>query len=178
MEPFLGQISVFGFDFAPANWAPCAGQIVPISQNTSLFSLLGTRFGGNGTTTFALPNMGGSVAVGQGQLIGGSNYDLGEIGGTSTVTLKSVESPTHSHALMASAAAADQNSPEGSVLARPTKTGNPQSIVGAIYNTNTPNQLINAPISGVGKGLPHNNIQPYLALTYCICIRGIFPPRG
>ena len=79
---------------------------------------------------------------------------------------------------MASAAAADQNSPEGNVLARPTVTGNPQSIVGAIYNTNTPNQAINAPISGVGKGLPHNNIQPYLALTYCICIRGIFPPRG
>ena len=89
MEPFLGQISVFGFDFAPANWAPCAGQIVPIAQNTSLFSLLGTRFGGNGTSTFALPNMGGSVAVGQGQLIGGSKYELGEIGGSSTVTLKS-----------------------------------------------------------------------------------------
>lgn len=177
MEPFLGQISVFGFEFAPANWATCSGQTVPIAQNTSLFSLLGTRFGGNGTTTFALPNMGGTVAIGQGQLTDGSDYDLGEVGGSSTVTLKSVESPTHIHALMASAAA-DQNSPEGSVLARSTKTGNPQSIVGAIYNTNALDQPINAPISGVGKGLPHNNIQPYLALTYCICIRGIFPQRG
>ena len=176
MEPFLGQISVFGFDFAPANWAPCAGQIVPIAQNTSLFSLLGTRFAAR-HVDFALPNL-GATSRRPGPADRGSKYELGEIGGSSTVTLKSPESPTHSHALMASAAAADQNSPEGSVLARPTVTGNPQSIVGAIYNTNTPNQAINAPISGVGKGLPHNNIQPYLALTYCICIRGIFPPRG
>lgn len=178
MQPFLGQIAIFGFNFAPLNWALCQGQIVPIQQNTALFSLLGTRFGGNGTTTFALPNLGGQVSIGQGQLAGGQSYDLGEVGGLGTVTLTRDEAPTHDHDLMALAAPSNAEGPAGNVLARPQVSGNPNPILGKLYNTNAPDTPLNAPITPAGKGLPHENRQPYLVLNYCICIRGILPQRG
>jgi len=178
MEPFLGQISVFGFNFAPANWATCQGQIMPISQNTALFSLLGTMYGGNGQTTFGLPDLRGNVAVGQGQALGASNYVMGEIGGVPTVTLNTTQMPSHVHSLMAAGSQADANSPEGAVLASPRVTGQTQSWVGEIYNKNPPDTVLNAPISSTGGGQPHNNLQPFLVLTYCICVRGIFPQRG
>lgn len=177
-EPFVGQISVFGFNFAPLNWATCQGQIMPIAQNTALFSLLGTSYGGNGTTTFGLPNLQGNVAVGQGQLPGGSSYDLGEIGGASSIAVSREQSPTHTHDFMASAAVADQDNPGANVLARPFVSGNPGSIQGQIYNNNTLDTAMNAPITPVGNGMPHDNLQPFLALTYCICLTGIFPQRG
>jgi microcystin-dependent protein len=178
MEPFLGQISVFGFSFAPLRWAPCQGQIMPISQNAALFSLLGTRFGGNGTSNFGLPNLGGSVAVGQGQLLGGSTYDLGETGGASAVGLSREESPAHTHSLMASISVANKDTAAGNVLARPQGTANPKAPQGKIYGTNTADTVIDAPITPIGNGETHDNLQPYLALTYCICINGIFPQRG
>jgi microcystin-dependent protein len=178
MQPFLGQIAVFGFNFPPLNWALCQGQIVPIAQNTALFSLLGTRFGGDGRVTFALPNLSGQVSVGQGQLIGGQMYDLGDVGGAGAVALSRDQTPTHDHDLMTVPAAATAQGPAGAVLARPSVSGNPQAILGKIYNTNTPDTALNAPISQAGKGLTHENRQPYLVLNYCICTQGIFPPRG
>src|SRR5262245_55172529 len=124
MEPFLGQISVFGFNFPPANWAACQGQIIPISQNTALFSLLGNRFGGNGTSTFALPNLQGTVGVGQGQLPGGQTYSVGQAGGLATVALSRAETPPHTHDLMATFSPANQAGPANAVLARPVVSGN------------------------------------------------------
>lgn len=178
MQPFLGQISVFGFNYAPLNWALCQGQIVPISQNTQLFSLLGTRFGGNGTTTFALPNLQGHVAIGQGQLVGGQDYALGEVGGVGAVGLSREQSPTHDHDLMAVAAVANAAGPAGAVLGRPQVSGNPQSVLGELYNSNAIDTVLNAPISPIGNGQLHDNHQPFLVLNYCICLRGIFPQRS
>jgi microcystin-dependent protein len=177
-EPFIGQISVFGFNFAPINWATCQGQIMPISQNTALFSLLGVNFGGNGTSTFGLPNLQGTVAIGQGLALGGSSYDLGETGGATNIALNRQESPTHSHSLMATGVVGSLNSPAGAVLARPFVAGNPEGISGQIYNSNTLDTAMNAPITPIGSGQTHDNLQPYLALTYCICLRGIFPERA
>ncbi len=178
MEPFLGQISIFGFNFAPVNWATCQGQLVPISQNTALFSLLGTYYGGNGTSTFGLPNLQGSVAVGQGQLLGGSMYDMGEVGGTSAVALSREQTPAHTHNLMGTISVADSKTAAGNVLGRVVGTANPKAPEGKIYDPNTADTLINAPLTPSGSGGAHDNTQPYLALTYCICIRGIFPERA
>jgi microcystin-dependent protein len=178
MQPFLGQISIFGFNFAPHNWALCQGQIVPIAQYTQLFSLLGTRYGGNGTTTFGLPNLKGTVAVGQGQLIGGQTYDLGEVGGKGGVALSRPQSPTHDHDLMTVPAVANAQGPAGNVLGRPQIPGNPQSILGMLYNPNTIDTPLNAPISQIGNGQLHDNHQPFLVLNYCICLQGIFPQRS
>jgi microcystin-dependent protein len=177
MEAFLGQISIFGFNFAPFKWATCSGQIVPISQNTALFSLLGTAYGGNGTSTFALPNLSGTVAIGQGQLLGGSFYDLGETGGTTTVALSREETPAHNHSLMGSITTGDSNTAAGNVLARSQGPANPKAPEGKIYNPKPADTVIDAPVAAVGDGQTHDNTQPYLALTYCICINGIFPQR-
>lgn len=178
MEPFTGQISVFGFNFAPYNWATCSGQIMPIQQNAALFSLLGTAYGGNGTSTFGLPNLNGSVAVGQGQLLGGSFYDLGETGGATAVALSREQTPPHTHNLMATATQTNANTASGNVLGRPLGTGSPKAPETKIYSVNNPDTVIDAPISPVGGGGAHDNLQPYLALTYCICLYGIFPQRG
>jgi microcystin-dependent protein len=177
-EPFLGQISVFGFDFAPVNWQQCKGQIVNVNQFSALFALLGTRFGGNGTTNFGLPNMQGNVAVGQGQLAGGSNYVLGASGGASTVALSRPQGPTHDHNLMATVTVADKKGAAGNVLARPEISGQTKSTTGKLYNPNALDTPLNAPISPIGNGQPHDNLQPFLVLNYCICIIGIVPPRG
>jgi microcystin-dependent protein len=177
-EPFLGQISVFGFEFAPVNWQQCKGQIIAINQNAALFSLLGTRFGGNGTTNFGLPNMQGNVAVGQGQLAGGSNYDLGGTGGASSIALSRPQGPTHGHDLMATVTAADKKGPAGNVLAKPEVPVQTKATVGKLYNPNPLDTKLNATISPIGNGEPHDNLQPFLVLNYCICTIGIVPPRG
>ena len=177
-EPFLGQISVFGFEFAPVNWQLCKGQTLSVSQFSALFSLLGTRFGGNGTTNFGLPNMQGNVGVGQGQLAGGSNYNLGEIGGASTIAISRPQGPTHSHNLMATVTTADKKGPAGNVLAKPEVPVQTKSITGKLYNANPLDTTLNAPISTIGNGQPHDNLQPFLVLNYCICTVGIMPPRG
>ena len=178
MEPFTGQISVFGFSFAPYSWATCSGQIVPISQFTALFSLLGTTYGGNGTSNFALPNLNGNVAIGQGQLLGGSLYDLGETGGLTTVALSRQTAPIHSHNMMATITQTNANTASGNVLGRATSAGSPRGPEAKIYSNIAPDTVIDAPMNPVGGGLAHDNLQPYLALTYCICLTGIFPPRG
>jgi microcystin-dependent protein len=177
-EPFLGQISVFGFTFAPDKWQMCRGQLLNINQYSALFALLGTRFGGNGTTTFGLPNMQGNVAVGQGQLTGGSNYVLGGTGGASSIALSRPQGPSHGHNLMATVTEANQKGPAGGVLARPEVPVQTKAISGKLYNTNALDTTLNAPISAIGNGQPHDNLQPFLVLNYCICIIGIVPPRG
>ena len=174
-DPFLAEIRLFPFNFAPTGWALCNGQILPISQNTALFSLLGTNFGGNGTTNFALPNLQGSVPLAWGQGPGLNLYDLGQVGGEQAVTVLASQAPPHTHALQASAREANLNKP-GSTnsLAR--------SSPAAIYKQPTPTpplQPLAAGVlgSGVGGNQPHNNLMPYLTLNFCIALQGIFPPR-
>ena len=159
-EAFLGQISIFGFNFAPYRWATCSGQLVPISQNAALYSLLGTYYGGNGTSTFGLPNLSGTVAAGMGQLIGGVLYDLGETGGATTVSVSREQTPLHTHSLMASISQSDSNTASGNVLARAVGTGNPHAPQGKIYDPNTADTVLDAPITPAGGGQARDNTQP------------------
>jgi microcystin-dependent protein len=178
-EPFLGQITVFPYSFAPYGWLDCAGQLLPISQYSALFSLLGTQFGGNGTSNFALPNLQGAVPVGQGIQPGGSTYIMGEPGGQENVTILTSTMPGHSHSLNATGNHGTNNSPEGLLLANP-QTGNPpHEKKAAIYNSAVPDTALTpASIGPAGSNLPHNNLQPFLVLRYCIAMQGIFPSRG
>jgi microcystin-dependent protein len=176
-DPFTGQISIFGFNFAPYNWAPCNGQLLPISRYSALFSLIGTTFGGNGTSTFALPNMGSQVAVGQGPMAGGQQYDMGEVGGGAAVALNSIQGPIHIHALMANAVAATSNDAKGNVLAQPDGPGSPKHAAGLIYSPKAQNTALTSPVGPAGNSQPHPNLQPVLALNYCICLTGIMPNR-
>jgi microcystin-dependent protein len=171
-DQFVAEIRIFGFNFPPTGWAFCDGQILPISQNTALFSLLGTTYGGDGKTTFALPNLQGSAAMQQGQGQGLSLRDLGEIGGVDFVTLLESEIPAHSHAWSASNAQATEQSPVGQKVAG--GVGGIQFYADA-SNPLTP--LAFQALPPAGGGLPHNNMQPYLTLNYCIALQGIFPQR-
>lgn len=169
-DPFVAEIRIFPFNFAPTRWAFCAGQILPISQNTALFSLLGTTYGGDGKSTFALPNLQGCVAMHPKQGPGLSLYELGEVGGEATHTLLTTEIPNHTHTFNA------QNG-DGAV-ADPTNNviGN---SAGLVYKNAAPNTSL-SPYSGgiAGSSQPHNNLMPYLTLNYCIALQGVFPPRG
>jgi microcystin-dependent protein len=177
-EPFMGQISIFGFNFAPINWALCQGQLVPISQYSAVFSLLGTSFGGNGTTNFGLPNLQGTVGVGQGSAPGGSTYNLGASGGIGNVTLGAQQGSIHTHELMATSTGSTSAAAAGNVLASPRGPDDRgQFAQGNIYNQTAPGTQITAPMSMVGGGAPHNNYQPYLTINYCICLIGVFPTR-
>jgi microcystin-dependent protein len=170
-DPFLGEIRMFGFNFAPTGWAFCNGQLLPISQNTALFSLLGTIYGGNGTTTFALPNLQSRVAIHAGQGSGLSAYVAGQAGGTETVTLSAAEMPAHSHPLHADATIARSADPGDHVLAK-AKT----DIYGDTLHGKT--TLNGKSVGESGQGEPHTNIQPYLTLTFCIALQGVFPARS
>jgi len=170
-NPFLAEIRVMPFGFAPKGWAFCDGQLMPISQNTALFSLIGTFYGGNGTSNFALPNLGGCFTMGFGQGAGLSPRSLGEVDGESTVTLLASEMPAHSHNLMAGGTPAS-TSPSGNVMA-PTATG------ANVYHVPGPTTLMaGSAISPAGGSLPHENRQPYLALSFCIALQGVYPARS
>jgi microcystin-dependent protein len=172
-DPFVAEIRIFGFNFAPKGWAFCNGQILPLSQNTALFSLLGTTYGGNGKSNFALPNLQGSIPVHPGQGNGLSLYDLGESGGTESVTLLESEMPAHVHPV--------QGNINPSNLATPSPARSwARSAPGTAYNTTTSNFVQAAPqaIAPAGGSLPHNNMMPYLTLNYCIALQGVFPPRS
>jgi microcystin-dependent protein len=169
-DPFIGEIRMFAFSFAPRGWALCNGQLLPIAQNQALFSLLGTAYGGNGTTTFALPDLRSRVPVHQGQGPGLSPYAEGQAGGTETVTLAAAQMPQHTHPVTASSSAATSDNPAGRMLAR---------SAGHIYHPE-PGQhaVMNANMLGeAGGSQPHGNIQPYLTVTFCIAVTGIFPAQ-
>jgi microcystin-dependent protein len=176
--PFLGEIRAFGFNFAPKSWAMCNGQQLSIQQNTALFSLLGTQYGGNGVTTFALPDLRGRTAMNQGQGPGLSNYTIGEVTGTETVGLTTNQIPQHNHLWAANNAAGDTAAPLNNFLAGaiiPT-TSMPVPTYAAPGGATVP--LAAAMIGLNGGNQPHQNMQPYLVVTYCIALSGIFPSRN
>lgn len=168
-DPFVAEIRIFPFNFAPKGWAWCDGQLLPLSQNTALFSLLGTTYGGDGKSTFALPDLQGRAPMHPGQGPGLSLHDLGETGGSDTVTLLESEIPAHSHTLNTSIRPADSLSPAALAVG----TGN---------NAYAPlgNSTLAAPqaLAPAGGGQPHNNMQPYLTFYFCIALQGVFPPRN
>jgi microcystin-dependent protein len=171
-DPFVAEIRIFGFNFAPTGWATCDGQLMPISQNTALFSLLGTTYGGNGTSNFALPDLQGSAPMHPGQGPGLSLHDLGEVGGSQTQTLLESEIPVHNHALRASAGRATSRSPADGMPAAATGVG--------MYDdaAQPATTMSGAALAIAGGGLPHENMQPFLTLLFCIALQGVFPPRG
>lgn len=170
--PFLAEIRVLPFNFAPRGWASCDGQLLPISQNTALFSLLGTTYGGNGTSNFALPNLSGSFAMGAGQGAGLSLRSLGEFDGEAAVSLLTSEMPAHTHGLMAGVTPAS-TSPAGNVMA-PTAAGG-----GNVYHApGAGATMAGTAISPAGGSQPHENRQPYLALNFCIALQGVYPARS
>ena len=174
-DPFIAEIRIFGFNFAPKGWAFCTGQLLPIRQNTALFSLLGTTYGGDGKSTFALPNLEGDIVMHPGQGPGLSNYDLGQSGGQSTVTLLNSEMPQHSHALAASNEIGEDRKPAGEAFAR--STGGPLYGPAPVPPV-APVAMAPAAIGVMGGNQPHNNMMPHLAVNFCIALQGIYPARS
>ncbi|HRA03850.1 MAG TPA: tail fiber protein [Arachnia sp.] len=172
-DPFVAEIRLFPFNFPPRGWAFCDGQLLPISQNTALFSLLGTFYGGDGKSTFALPDLQGRVPVHQGQGPGLSQRFIGEAGGAETVTLLASEMPAHTHPLAASANSAYSRGPSQELVAN--QSGGVNSYAPAAASP--PALLAAAAIGASGNGLPHNNLAPYVVVNYCIALQGIFPQR-
>jgi microcystin-dependent protein len=173
MDPFVAEIRIFPFNFAPKGWAFCDGQLLPLSQNTALFSLLGTTYGGDGKSTFALPDMQGNAPMHPGQGPGLSLHDLGETGGSETVTLLESEIPAHAHSLMASGTSSSKPNPSGNAIARVQSGATPYVPPAGAPLTPFSDQAL-APAGG---DQPHNNMQPYLTLSFCIALQGVFPPR-
>ena len=170
-EPFVAEIKIFAGNFAPTGWATCDGQLLSISQNTALFSLLGTTFGGDGRSNFALPNLQGRAPMAPGQGPGLSDHQLGESSGTEYVSLGVNELPSHNHNFMAANFPGDSNQPTNNAIAR--------SSEGAVYSTATSPlvQLSPNALAPTGDYSPHNNMQPYLTLTFIIALQGVFPQR-
>jgi len=172
MDPFVAEIRIFPFNFAPKGWAFCDGQILPLSQNTALFSLLGTTYGGDGKSNFALPNMQGNAPMHPGQGPGLSLHDLGEMGGAESVTLLQSEIPAHSHGVMAATIDnADSNVPTNNNI------GKASTKVFNIATAGSQVQMNPSTIGITGSSLPHNNMMPYLTLNFCIALQGVYPPR-
>lgn len=168
-EPFLAEIRVFSFQFAPRGWFACEGQLLPISQYTALFSLIGTFYGGDGRSTFGLPDFRGRTPIHQ-----GNNFVVGQQGGTETVTLQLSNLPTHTHALNASSGEAIFQNPGNAILAQPDRSGP------AIYETSAPpsENMAGAAIGPIGSGQPFSTHQPSVVLNFCIAYQGIFPARN
>jgi len=174
MEPFIGEVQIFGFNFAPVSFALCAGQTISIAQNSALFALLGTTYGGDGIQTFKLPDLRGRVVVGMGAGPGLVQKSIGEMSGTENVTLLASQMPAHTHTLNAGA---------GSGLGSPVGNFNGASRDGSgqpVSNyTNTATGTMNAQAVGMtGSNQPHSNMQPYTVVNYCIALEGIFPSRN
>jgi len=180
-SPFVGEITIFAFNFAPTGWAQCQGQLLPISQNTALFSLLGTMYGGDGKSTFALPNMQDSVPNSSGQSTTGTQYFQGETGGSSTVTLLQTEIPAHTHFFNATTNVGTVVTSAGNQPGLAQKGTKQNSFNANIYNTSAASAttaMSPFAISIAGGSQPHQNMQPYLTLNFCIALQGVFPPRG
>ncbi|MBV8751456.1 MAG: phage tail protein [Hyphomicrobiales bacterium] len=184
-EPFLGQVEVFSFNFAPKGWTMCQGQLLSIQQNTALFALLGTTYGGNGTTNFGLPDLRSRVPVGWGQGPGLSNYDLGQKGGEEAHTLIVNEMASHNHSFMADTSAPATNNTEkaspsvvlGNTTGKQSGVANPFALT--LYTSGAPGGTLDPNSIGfTGGNQGHPNIMPYLALNFCISLIGIFPTRN
>lgn len=176
MDPFVAEIRIFPFNFPPKGWAFCDGQILPLSQNTALFSLLGTTYGGDGKSNFALPNMQGNAPMHPGQGPGLSLHDLGETGGSDTVSLLESEIPSHSHApnCVDGRISGQVTSPQNNLIAR--TGGSPaNSYIPTVTGLQPMSDNMIAPAGG---DQPHNNLQPYLTLNFCIALQGVYPPRS
>ncbi|MCB1053687.1 MAG: phage tail protein [Acidobacteria bacterium] len=171
-EPFLAEIKIVGFNFAPRGWAFCDGQILPINQNQSLYSLLGTTYGGDGRTSFALPDLRGRAPIHVGRADGGSLHALGSKSGEETHTLSANEMPQHRHLVQASNTQANQTTVSGNLL------GN--SLSELYVDSSTPDMVAmrSGTVTHVGGSQAHNNMQPYLALNFCIALQGLFPSRN
>jgi microcystin-dependent protein len=169
-EPFIGEVRLFGFNFAPQGWAMCNGQILSINQNTALFSLLGTQYGGNGQTTFALPDLRGRDPKHQGTGPGLSNYSIGQVGGTESEALGVLQMPAHTHAVQASTGDPTTSQPGGKLLAAVGE--------GAYAAPPGDTTMAATMIASAGGGQPHNNLPPYLVMNWCIALQGIYPSRN
>ena len=173
MDPFVAEIRIFPFNFAPKGWAFCDGQILPLSQNTALFSLLGTTYGGDGKSNFALPNMQGNAPMHPSQGPGLSPHDLGETGGSDTVTLLQSEIPSHAHMVTSAINPALLAVPSPNVSLARSRTVN-------AYQSNATQNLVSMSpqaLAPAGGDQPHNNLMPYLTLNFCIALQGVYPPR-
>ena len=168
-QPFVGEIYIVPYNFAPRGFAFCNGQIMAISQNTALFSLLGTTYGGDGKTTFALPDLQGRTPIGSGQGAGLSTRVIGEVGGAASVTLLASEMPAHTHTVATSPEPADRSNARGNYLASPPDPA---------YSSAAANASLGNVLPQAGGGLPHNNLSPYLALNFIIALQGVFPARN
>jgi len=173
-NPFVAEIRIFAGNFAPTGWALCNGQLMPISQNTALFSLLGTTYGGDGKSTFALPNLQGSAPMQAGQGPGLTLRSLGEVGGEQSVTLLQTEMPAHSHGVQAATSGGGLPGPANNVWASGLR-GHPGAYANSSPATNV--QMNPFAVSLTGGNLPHNNMPPYLCLTFIIALQGVFPAR-
>lgn len=174
MEGYLAQVLLFAGNFAPRNWAFCEGQLLPISQNQALFSLLGTTYGGDGRTSFALPDLRGRVPIGPRRGAGLSNYTLGQKGGVETVTLQQNQMPSHNHVMTASSGAPTHNTASGSSLASANRSVDMDNI----YADGAANVSMGSETGNAGGNLDHENRPPFIALNYIICLAGIFPSRS
>jgi microcystin-dependent protein len=171
MNPFLGEIRIFSGNFAPKGWAFCNGQLLAIQSNTALFSLIGTFYGGNGTSTFALPNLQSRAPIHQGQGLGLSPYNVGQVGGNENISLLTQQMPQHNHTVAVLGVNGGSNKAINNYLA--------DSTGGNVYTPGPANGTLNTQaVSFQGNSQPHNNIQPYLAVSFIIAIVGIFPPRN
>ncbi|NEU07408.1 phage tail protein [Flavihumibacter sp. R14] len=175
-SPFVAEIALFPFNFPPTGWAFCNGQLLPISQNTALFSLLGTYYGGDGISTFALPYLEGCCAIGTGQGQGLTERFLGEQGGSDNVTLLISEIPTHTHTVQTSLKTGGTGVTANPIGNYPTTTATNLYSNTAGSETMTPLN-VDVQVQPTGSSVPHNNMQPYLTINFCIALQGIFPPR-
>lgn len=171
-DQFLAEIRIFTFNFSPAGWAFCDGQLLPISQSTALFSLLGTTYGGNGLNNFALPNLQDRTVMHFGEGPGLSNYSLGEVVGTNSVTLLPAQIPTHTHNLVGVSGLSERSNPTNNAYA----TADGETLYINSASNMTP--MNSSMVSFAGGSSPHNNHMPYLTLNFCIAMQGVYPPRG
>ncbi len=180
MEPFIGTVCLFAFSIIPRGWAACNGQLLSIAQNTALFDLIGTTYGGDGVNTFALPDLRGRVPNGRGQGPGLSNYMMGQAAGEEHVTLFVSNMPQHNHLLMASEGVATTNDPQNNYLAKSTGVlDSGEGTVTVKTYGSQPMSIMNAMAVGMTGGtMPHDNMQPYLTMNYCIALQGIYPSQG